>query len=411
LKDVWILSFVVGLYGLANGTLLNATPQLSLELQLGSRALGLIGAGLPIGYATSCLLFGRIFQRFSAKRVLMCGTFTALLSMLAMANATQAWMCVAAQFGYGLSSGAFWPFASSWMLDFQSETIPKTRVLRHYNVAWTSGTALGMYAGGLICKEGYIRPAIYAGASLMAATIVCALSARATCPHGQSISTKTVPQARRVALSVILAAVIANLIAIGTRTMFINNYAELNKALDFDADRLGLLAALCLMSQVVCFSTGRLYEKWLGMRRVYFLMAATLLGVNLAYAYGANVIILTAAVVLHGFVLAVSFQAGIIAAIGYFSSARIATTFHESVIGFGGIAPLLGGLLVEWLKPRMTNPLDALRAPFVCMCAIVIIGLVFQIILVSRRRESRVLMGSPENSEQAAIAPKAQAAA
>ena len=156
LKHVWIITAVVAIYGIVNGFLINATPQICLALELNSGQLGMIGAGIPIGYAVSCLTFGRLFSGIPSKYVMFGGATTSLLALMLMSSANSAGICILAQVTYGLGSGAFWPFASAWLLDFQTEEITRTRLLRFYNVSWTAGTASGMFFSGLLCGAGYI---------------------------------------------------------------------------------------------------------------------------------------------------------------------------------------------------------------------------------------------------------------
>ena len=347
-----MITGVVALYGLANGLLLNATPQISLALNLSSRELGLIGAGIPMGYALSCLICGQIFARIPGKYVLLCGLSVAAVSLIVMSTARGAGLCVAAQIGFGLGSGAFWPFASAWLLDFQAEGIAKTRLLRHYNVAWTSATAAGMFAGGVLCQHLYIREAIYAAIACVGLAFALAFAPKATPPGhidegGSEAGGQALP---RLGFGILLAAILVNLAALGTRTVILTNYAELNSVAGFGADRMGLIAGTSLVAQLGAFTVGALYERWLGMRRIYIAMGLGLLCVNLIFAFSTELPLLLGAVMIHGFVLALAFQSGLLAAMHFFSSPRTGTTFHEAVVGAAGLSPLLGGVLVTQLK-------------------------------------------------------------
>jgi MFS family permease len=327
--------------------------------------------------------------------VLLAGVFGAMASMFAMSQAQSSIACVVAQLGYGLSSGAFWPFASAWLMDFEGPGISKTRALRHYNVSWTSGTALGMFIGGILCEHGLIRQAVGAGAVLMVATFITACFGKATAhDHRQTRiieKDSSVSTPHRVGLALVLAAVIANLMALGTRTIILNNYAELNNAQGFGANRMGIINALPLVVQLISFGIGSIYEHWLGLRRIYIFFGVALIAVNIAFAYSAHLGLLVPMVILHGIVLAMAFQTGIFAAIGYFSSARTGTTFHEAVIGAGGIAPLLAGVLVSHLKTQ-SDLITALQAPFLYMAALIFGGLIVQIILTSFYSKNRMLL-------------------
>jgi len=394
LKNVWIVSAIVVLYGLGNGLLLIATPQAGLSLQLGSDHIGMIAAGLPIGYAISCLLCGRLFRAVPGKYVLMGGLLGGALSMLGMSQARTAWGCVASQLGFGLASGAFWPFASAWLLDFETPSISRARLLRHYNVGWTSGTAAGMLIAGWICRKGYIFETILAGGAVIASIFFLAMVPPANPPLRNARGADGVPHsALHITKMLLLAAVLANLSALGTRTLILNTYAELNKAYDFGAERMGYFAAAPLIAQLVTFSAGSFYERWLGMRRVYVLMAVALVAINLIFAWERSFPVLLGAVILHGVVLALAFQSGMLAATSFFSSPRAGTTFHETVIGMAGTAPLAAGMLVNDLKGRGYETIEALQAPFLFMSGAAVIYLVAQMILISGASERALLSG------------------
>lgn len=415
MKHVWILTAVIAFFGLANGLLLNATPQAALALGFSSDDIGSIGSGLPIGYAVSCLLFWRLSGRLRGKHVLLGGILGALASLILMAVGRTVGVCAAAQVGFGLAGGAFWPFASAWLLEFeeprgqtanskttgnscQSLRLSKPRLLRHYNVGWTSGSATGLFLAGPLCDRGLIWQIFYLGAAIMAGVFLAACCARSQSPSRdregaeQSLAGARGSATARAGLPLLLAAVSINMAALGTRAMVLNNYPELNKALDHGADRMGFITALALVSQLVAFGAGSIYEPWLGLRRLYVFMAAALAAINLAFAYSSSLAVLVPAVLLHGVVLAVAFQTGIFAATSYFSVPRTGTTFHEATVGAAGVAVLASGYVAAYLKQTGLDTLAALRAPFLVMTGLIAAALVLQLLLISARQRQRLLL-------------------
>jgi MFS family permease len=397
-KHVWILTLVVALYAIAIGLFANATPQVCLALAFDSKDLGLIGTCNLTGYAAGCLLWGRVLRRIPGKRVMLAGIAGTGLAMLAMAQLRSVPACAAAQFCSGLSGGAVWPFAAAWMLDFQRDRIAKTRLLRHYNVAWTSGTAAGLFLAGPLCQRGWRVETIYAAAAVLLAAWACAWMPRGTAPGRDDDATpEAAPRVPRVALPLLLAAVLANVAAVGTRSVLLNNYAELNQALGFGADRMGWFTSLMLVGQILAFGAGRWYEPWLGSRRAYAALAATLIAVLLVFACHAALPLLLPAAVVGGLAMAASFQASLLASTGHFARARIATSFHEAMVGVGGIMPLPAGWLATTLRRNGLEALDALRAPYAALAVLALLGFAAQCALVSRARTPRTLLG-PEPS-------------
>jgi hypothetical protein len=93
----------------------------------------------------------------------------------------------------------------------------------------------------------------------------------------------------------------------------------------------------------------------------------------------------------------VAFQTGIFAATGFFSVARTGTTFHEAMVGVAGVAVLIAGHLVGYLKNTGLDPFAALRAPFLLMTGAIAAVLALQLVLVSSRNRQRMLVSRADS--------------
>ncbi|MCZ7647733.1 MAG: MFS transporter [Planctomycetota bacterium] len=400
MRHLWFLTFVCGLYGVAIGVWSVATPQACLALGLTSEQLGIVGAGAAVGYALSCLLLGQLLRAVPGKYVLLGGVALALGAAFAMREAQGAGAAIAAQLTLGVASGAFWPFCSAWMLDFQAEGLSKTRILRHYNLAWTSGTMLGYLAGGWLCESGAVFGSFLVCAGIFGISLLLALAPKATeNPGHEVLPTKTRQAAeaartaaRRVGWPLLVAAVLANLVALASRAVVNVNYAELNETLGFGKERMGYLGAASLAGQMLAFACGRFYEPYLGLRRTYALMGLVLAGLCAGYAEATWLPALLLLAALNGLVLAVAFQHGLFAAIGFFAAPRTGTTVHEAAVGLGTLTPALAGLLVQAAKESAWDAHAALRAPLWALALLALAGLGIQLLLVSLRREDRLLL-------------------
>lgn len=406
IKNIWFLTFVSVLFGVSTGLVNAAAPQAVQLLHLSSTALGLVGAGLPAGYALSCLLCGQIFSGWSAKRVLLGGMLGGALSLALMAVARSSMVLVVAQLLFGLASGAMWPFCSAWLLEFESPAIAKPRLLRHYNVSWTAGTATGMFVGGLICDRGWTFETFYAAAAVAVSAAVLGSLAREPHQHGEILNYPSDPATgphadssrfpdqskQRVTLAMLIAAVLFNFAAIGTKIVIAVNYAELNKHLGNGADRMGLLMSVGILSQLAAFGVGTHYEKYLGLRRVYIGGAIVLISVNWTYAICVWLPALVLAEAATGFVLAMAFQCAILAFTARSSTPRAGTTMLEASVGAAGLAPLIAGGISEYFKSTGADLLTALRAPFYAGIGLLAAILVAQLLLVPSERNRRLLM-------------------
>lgn len=392
---VWLMTLSVICYGAATGLVCVAIPQACLKAGIGSSELGIIGAVQPLGYAIACLAFGRIFRNIPGKYVVIGGIVVGAGSMLWMAFAQEVSEFAIAQTLFGIAGGAFWPFTSAWMLDFESPDIVKTRILRFYNVGWTSGTGAGAYVGGLLSENVSPAASFYAAAGVMALNLLAVLPIAATRNTLEEIP--DTPETRatilRVRFSVFVAAVLANLCVLGTRTIESVNFPELNLFVGGNAERMGRFMAGGLVGQLAAFLCGRLYEPLLGMRRLYVFIGVSLIVINLSFAFcSESDWVLMPAVLLLGFTAAVAFQKGILAATQHFRTVRTGTTVHEMVIGIGGLSPLAAGVLIDVCRKGGSEELFALRSPFIAMSMLCVLALAVQLLLVTRRKNERALL-------------------
>jgi hypothetical protein len=197
----------------------------------------------------------------------------------------------------------------------------------------------------------------------------------------------------RVRFSVFAAAVLANLCVLGTRTIMMVNFPELNLFVDGNAERMGRFMAGGLAGQLAAFLCGRMYEPLLGMRRLYVFIGVSLAAINLAFAFRSDSDwVLMPAVLLLGFTAAVAFQKGILAATQHFRTVRTGTTVHEMVIGLGGLSPLAAGALIDACRKGGSEELLALRSPFIAMSMLCALALAVQLLLVTRRKSERALL-------------------
>jgi MFS family permease len=206
------------------------------------------------------------------------------------------------------------------------------------------------------------------------------------------VSVPHFPQAlSRLPLALLLAAVLGNVMALGTRSVLLINYARLNKELGFEADRMGAIAAGLIVGQMISFALGAVYERWLGLRRVYLFLAAGLVGVQLTFAFCRPLPVLVLTSLLDGLLLALAFQGALMAATAYFRPSRRGTTFHEAIVGLSGLMPLPMGWLIETARAWGCEELTELRLPLWLLMCLALAVLLVQCVLVARHARERKL--------------------
>ena len=405
MKNVLYLTSATIAFALGNGLMVVSVPQAALGYRMSSDEIGLLSAGGAAGYMIGCIALGQLLHGYCGKRVSMAGVFIGTLSMIVIAQCTTIWPAFIAQLIYGVAQGAFWPFLSAWLLEFQSDKIPKTRLLRFYNAGWTSGAASGMYLGGVLCERGWTAAAIYTGAVITLLSCVGPLLTPGPQAHLETAADAGPDPAKipadPIGFPILLAGIIANVTALGTRAMISFNYPELNFLLGFDARRMGLFGAVALGGQLGAFLLGAVYEKYLGSRRLYVLMSGLLIFTTLCFAYTENLAALVGAMLLCGIVTAMGFQAALIAATEWFTSRRTGTTVHEGLVGFAQVLPWVAGLAAQYAKNHGTEARTALRMPFVILPIMLAVLLAVQMVLVTGCKTRRILLRRVDEESRA----------
>ena len=398
MKNVRLLSLVAFTYALANGFVALATPQAGLLYGMSSGDIGLLGAGSPIGYALGCVGLGQLFRNLCGKRVILGGVLVSTLSIVSLSLSHTVWPAFLSQIVYGIAQGAVWPFISAWMLESESPEISRTRVFRFYNAGWTSGSASGMLIAGFLCDHSVIVGCFIVGAVINALTCIGPLlaappRAHHEVPEPDPTGIEVAATNERIGFAIFLAAVLANIAALSTRMIESFNYPELNRALGFSPNRMGVYGAVCLGGQLVAFVFGAVYEPLLGSRRLYAAMAGMLVASSLAFAWVESFPVLVGAALLTGFVLAMAFQAAMLAATEWFTNKRNGTTVHEGLVGFAQTMTLAAGFVVQGAKNSGMATRDALQFPFLYILPVGLgLFLLIQMVAVSTSRSRRRLL-------------------
>ena len=279
-------------------------------------ASGLAGAGVPTGYGLAASSAAGCCRECECAGFCWAEMTGAIVSLAMMYIADTPLTLIVAQTLYGIFSGAVWPFFSSWLLDFIHAGVPRVRVLRHYNMAWTSGTALGMLSGGQICAAHFIvQNFLLAGAVVLFSALLTMLArdAQHLVEDDPDDESPRVRDTHSITRAMLLAAASFNLMAIGAKLLINVTYVELNALQNGGPARMGYFMAGTILVQLIAFAAGRWYEPHLGCRRVYIAGALALIGVNVAFATVQSTWILLPAAGLAGLVLAAAFQGSMLA--------------------------------------------------------------------------------------------------
>lgn len=342
------VGFVFGIYNLAYVVLAPLLGRWSDRHRLPAL---LLGAGI---YALSYSLLGGLF-------VFQGSGETATVALRGGGSLAAA--CYAGMGVLALSNALFWPAFQARLADRESDPAALEAALRLFNLAWTSGKALGFLAGGFLFA--YAPGAclwvvagvgwVVVGCALLDArwTPEPALDPAAGVPDsatpvpgasGAKSRRTRVPQGRKRAF--LLAALLTNLALWAAVSTLKGLAPTLAHAWGIGVAQTGVLLAATLGAQGLGFfllQSGR----W-PYRPGLLLLAAPvaclgLLGLTAARGLG---LALVAALAI-GWAQAVTYASSVYYSLDYDERRGLRTGIHEAMLAAGGTVPILGGYLSD----------------------------------------------------------------
>ncbi|MGQ9523464.1 MAG: MFS transporter [Armatimonadota bacterium] len=335
--------------------------------------LGLLGTAWALPYALFSPFTGRAADHLNRTLLLACGlVFTGTSHWLYSISSTPWQLILSAGLG-GVGCAFFWP-AFETLLHHPSPKETHSR-LAAFNVGWTLGIMLGTGAAG------YYYQAV--GARWVFRTIAIGLytqamylvlrgaedgASRDTTPQPASHQVRS-PEAR-VKAAFRLTAWVANFamwfVSSGTATVF----PKLARSLQISDGHIGLLSALIMVAQVVCFAGLSRTSAWHYKLTPLILAQTVSIGAVVIIAASSAPIAFAVAMALIGLGRGVSYSAslyyGLDAEIGRGGNAGI----HEAVVGTAYIAgPLASGTLAQAMS---------LRTPFWMMSGVMAAAMLVQ---------------------------------
>ena len=363
------------------------------EFHAGPADLGLLTLVTAGSYVISCLVFGRLSDRWGRRRLIVCGAVLDAVALVLTAGAGSFRQICLLMGLFSLGQGAYWPALEADIGDHS--TPPElSRRLGRFNVAWCLGFVAGWPAAGIIGQAFGSGPApaaggpaagaegLFSGQRLVlvigGALVVIGLAAylvRRFEPEGLAEEAPDRVAAGRAAERAVpfwYIALILNFAAMGLSGMLRSQVAEVTgggrSALG------GLYGALFFGAQVSIFAALALWRGW-------HYRAAPLVAGSLAAIGGAVLCglfparaVFAAGCLLGGIGCGVAYYSSIYYSVAVASGRGHRGGIHEAVLGAGGaVVPFLGGLLgaSSWARASFQwTP----GVPFLFAAAIVALG-------------------------------------
>jgi len=327
--------------------------------------LGLLGTSWALPYAAACLLTGRAADRFNRTVLLTAGlALTGTSHWLYSVSSTPRHLILAAPLG-GLGCAFFWP-AFETLLHHPSPKETHTR-MAVFNVGWTLGIMVGSGAAGYYYHAvgaRWVFRTIALGLYAQSAYLLVRGAEDGTAYHAASESTPHPgkrPSARAKSTFRLIAWT-ANFAmwfaSSGTATVF----PKLARSLHISDGRIGLLTALIMVAQVVCFAGLSRTAAWhYRLTPLIIAQVVSIAGV-VTIALSSAATPFAAAMVLMGLARGVSYSASLFYGLDEETGRGGNAGIHEAVVGTAYIAgPLASGA---------TAQMASLRTPFWVMAGV-----------------------------------------
>lgn len=265
--------------------------------------------------------------------------------------------CYGGMAALALSNALYWPAFQARLADREEDPVALEGALRLFNLAWTSGKALGFLTGGLLftlAPGACLWLVAAAGWTVVGCTLLDARWGAAPAPASEGSdaadappkkpSRTSVPQARKRAF--LLAALLSNLALWAAVSTLKGLAPTLAHGWGIGVTQTGVLLAATLGAQGLGFlllQSGR----W-PYRPALLLSAAPVacLGlVGLTFAHGLGLALPAALAI--GWAQAVTYAASVYYSLDYDERRGLRTGIHEAVLALGGTVPILGGYLSD----------------------------------------------------------------
>ena len=229
--------------------MMTGVPYRALAFGAGAFALGLIPVARGVPYSLSTVWAGQLTERGDRLRAARITVVTAVLAAIALVFVSNLGGIFALLILLGFAMAFYWPAVQAALADLGAQGV--ARSLGWFNMAWSSGKAIGFFLGGAILA-GFGFSALF----LAAALGLCGVLALIAVPLPKSLEANPEPQTivtSERARAFRRAGWIANAIAYGIATVLNIHYPQWLKHIGHGEVLLGTYLGLVFASQTLSF--------------------------------------------------------------------------------------------------------------------------------------------------------------
>ena len=384
-SKIKVKSNYIGLYltpflvDVCMGSITIAVPLMAISLGSSSLSLGILGSSMGLSYISLCFFFWKLSERWHRKKLLMLGSFLYIAASLLFSFSSQIYHLYLSMLLLGIAGAMFWPTLEAWIAEKESKrTLIQKMAL--FNISWSAGLAIGPLIGGILFGINFKLPFYFA---LIVSVLVLPILFYKTpkvsvATKSKSFTDKTfLPEDRPDSFSLyIKISRMANFILCLCTGMVWYIFPKLGTQLQISPSFLGLLMFTLSLSRVLTFyGLGRVHQ-W--HYRIFPLALFQLIA-----AVGLIIVFVTSslpffflAFVFIGVGLGMTFSSSLFYSVNVPTRKGPSAAMHETVLMSGFLlGPLIGGAVAQEFS---------LRAPYLVVAAIVVVG-IFAQLLIKRR--------------------------
>jgi len=360
--------------------LATALPFFAQDLGGKGLMVGLIGAAGTGTYAIGCALLRPVADRLSPRPIATVGLLIEVIMILAMAHIRSLRHVLVLFAAQGLAMSLFWPLVMGWLCcGAEGQTL--NRRLARFNLAWCTALTVGPFIGGALFELRQQLP-FYAAAACLLLTVGLLAMASAPGTAGRTAAESKPRSSDETAADSSVfryTAWISLFFAYIVLGMCRFQLPILARVLHIREAVFGIVMGVLSLAMTVSFVLLGRTDGWHYRRGFHvaaqLLMAATVI----ALCWTNSATFMTVVVTVAGLCIGVSYTSSI-----FYSASRAGgrlasrLAVHEMTLASGVVCgSFLGGLLTQSVQLRAAYPAGA---------ALVLIGLLIQLLITQRAR-------------------------
>jgi len=358
------------------GTVMIAVPLLAISLGVSSLSLGTLGFTLSFAFISLCFLCGKLSERGHRKNLVILGSFVYIPASLLLSFSSRIYQLYLSMLLLGIAGAMFWPTLAAWIAEKPSKrSLPQRMAL--YNVSWGAGMTVGPLVGGILFGINFKLPFYFA---IFISTFIFLILLRRS-PKVNSFTkrktsscktlfSKDAPKNFSLYIRISRIAFFTLCFSVGVIQYI---FPKLGTELAISPSFLGLLMSIRSVSQTLTFYGLGIIHQWHYriVPLVFFQLIAIVSLVVISITSSLPLFLLAFAFV--GVGMGMTYSSSLLYSVNITSQRGPSVAIHET-IGASGflLGPLFGGAIAQMFF---------LRAPYLVAAAIVVVGILIQILI------------------------------